>query len=103
MNNLVISEIKIKPVNHPNNKNHKADVSIVLNDCLVIRSIAIIETSEKRFIGFPSYLSKKNNTFVSLVNPITSECRNWFEKFIFEKYDELITLTDNYDKENNYA
>lgn len=65
--------------------------SIVIDDCLVIRDIRIIEGNERLFVGMPSK-QLQNGEFIDVINPINQETREYIEKVIlneFSKQEEL--------------
>ncbi len=66
----------------------KGIASVLIDDCIVIRGIRIIEGEKGLFIAFPS---RKNNEglYVDVVHPINSETRKQFEDAIFEEYNKV--------------
>lgn len=85
VNGIEITDVKLKKVNSAGKM--IGDVSITLNDCLVIHNIKIIKTEEKRIIAFPSR-KVADGSFKDITHPINSELRNYVEKVILDLYDK---------------
>lgn len=62
----------------------KAYADIVLDDCLIIRNLKLIETKEKMIVCFPARKIKKN--FKDIVHPINSELRNYITDTLISEY-----------------
>lgn len=91
---MKVTQVKltyIKPQPERNNK-QKAWAKITLDHQLVISSIQVIDTEEKRYIVLPERKLDKNVTggeFVTipLVAPIVTELREHITDSIFDFYD----------------
>lgn len=92
---MKITEIKVHPVNE---EKLKAYVSIVLDDCFVIRDIKIIEGHEGLFVAMPSK-KRKDGQFKDIAHPLNKETRELFEQQIFESYQaEIKTMEQSLKK-----
>lgn len=62
---------------------------VVIDDCLVIRDIRIIQGNEERgrFLAFPSR-EITTGSFIDIVHPITKETRATFEEAVLKQFDE---------------
>ena len=62
---------------------------VVIDDCLVIRDIRIIQGNEERgrFLAFPSREITAGN-FIDIIHPINKETRAMFEDTILKQFDE---------------
>jgi len=81
-----ITEIKVHPVNE---QKLKAYVTLVLDDCFVIRDIKIIEGHTGLFVAMPSK-RRKDGQFKDIAHPLNKETREEIEKRIFEEYESQI-------------
>lgn len=67
----------------------KGYVSLVLDDCLRIRDIRIIEGHEKMFLAFPSK-SNFDGTFSDLVHPLNTEFRDEITEQVLDEYCKIV-------------
>ena len=81
-----ITEIKIHPVNE---EKLKAYVTVVLDNCFMIRDIKIIKCNSGLFIAMPSK-KRKNGQFQDIAHPLNKETRKEFESQIFFEYKNEI-------------
>ena len=81
-----ITEIKIHPVNE---EKLKAYVTVVLDNCFMIRDIKIIKGNSGLFIAMPSK-KRKNGQFQDIAHPLNKETRKEFESQIFFEYKNEI-------------
>ena len=65
--------------------------SIVIDDCLVVKNIKIIDGRDGLFIAMPSQ-KLRNGEYKDVVHPLNSETRNELQSLILSKYHEC---TDN--------
>lgn len=85
VNGLEITDIKIKKLT--NLGRLIGEVSITLNNNLVIHNIQIIQLDDKRIVSFP-HKKLPYGDFVDIVHPITREFREYVEEYIFSIYDK---------------
>ena len=85
VNGIEITDVKLKKVNGADKM--IGDVSITLNNCLVIHNIKIIKIDERRIITFPSR-KVADGSFKDITHPINRELRNYVEKVILDLYDK---------------
>lgn len=85
VNGLEITDIKIKKLT--NLGRLLGEVSITINNCLVIHNIKLIQLEDKRMAGFPQTTLPSGNR-VDVVHPITKEFREYVEDYIFSIYDK---------------
>jgi stage V sporulation protein G len=79
---MEITEIKVFQANE---QKLKAYITIVLDNCFVVRDIKIISGEVGLFVAMPS--KKKNDgTFMDIVHPLNQETRAYLEKKILEAY-----------------
>ena len=65
----------------------KARVSVVIDDCLKIKNIRVIEGVEKLHVAMPSTKSKtEEGKHFDIVHPINQETRDMFTDKILEAY-----------------
>ncbi len=81
---MEITEIKIFPVNEDK---LKAYVTIIFENCFVVRDLKIINGNTGLFVAMPSK-KRKDGTFRDIAHPLNSEMRNALEKLILKSYEE---------------
>ena len=81
-----ITEIKVHPVNE---EKLKAYVTLILDDCFVIRDIKIIEGYKGLFVAMPSK-KRKDGQFKDIAHPLNKETREQIENKIFTEYENQI-------------
>ena len=69
----------------------KAIVSIVIDDCLAIHEIKIIQGTERLFVAMPSRMDE-NGYYHDISHPIDSATRSDFERIILDAYERYIAL-----------
>ncbi len=67
------------------NSRMKGKASVVVDDCLAIHDIRIIEGNDGLFIAMPSR-QKANGEYRDITHPINQETRKMFEETILEAY-----------------
>lgn len=86
---MEITEVKVFPVNEDK---LKAYVTIILDNCFVVRDLKIINGNSGLFVAMPSK-KRKDGTFRDIAHPLNSEMRSALEKKILVTYeDELKKL-----------
>jgi len=83
---MEITDIKIFLVQE---ERLKAYVSIIIDDCFVIRDIKIIRGNTDLFVAMPSK-KRKDGTFRDIAHPINSETRSHMEDTILSFYHKAI-------------
>ena len=89
--------MKIKATVYPNkesNTNLKAMVILVVEDCLVINSIKIVEGKKGLFVSMPQYRDK-NGDYKDIVYPISKEKRNSLTALILVEYEKVAGTEDS--------
>lgn len=81
-----ITEIKVHPVNE---EKLKAYVTVVIEDCFVVRDIKIIEGHSGLFVAMPSK-KRKDGQFKDIAHPLNKETREQLENQIFNEYENQI-------------
>ena len=67
----------------------KAFASITLDNCFVIRGLKIINGVSGVFVAMPSR-KRKDGEYQDIAHPINNETRQWMEKIILNKYQEVL-------------
>lgn len=80
---MEITEIKVHPVNEDK---LKAYITLVIEDCFVIRDIKIIDGTSGLFVAMPSK-RRKDGQFKDIVHPLNKETRSRIEQEIFDAYN----------------
>ncbi len=79
---MEITDIKVHPVNEDK---LKAYVTIVMDDCFVVRDIKIIDGTTGLFVAMPSK-KRKDGQFKDIAHPLNQEMRKKIEDMIFKEY-----------------
>jgi len=79
---MEITEIKVFPVDE---EKLKAYITIVLDDCFVVRDLKIIGGTSGLFVAMPSK-RRKDGTFKDIAHPLNQSTRAVMEKQILDAY-----------------
>lgn len=80
---MEISEVKVFPVNE---ERLKAYVTIIFDNCFVIRDLKIINGNSGLFVAMPSK-KRKDGTFRDIAHPLNSDMRAGMEQQILQEYE----------------
>lgn len=80
--------IKVTNIALQNEENLLARANIVLNDCLAIRGVKIVNGKHGAFISMPSY--QANGRFVEICFPTTSEFRQHLHDSVISAYEQTL-------------
>jgi stage V sporulation protein G len=83
---MEITEIKVFPVNE---EKLKAYVTIILDNCFVIRDLKVINGTTGLFVAMPSK-KRKDGAFKDIAHPLNNETREMMESKILAAYDAEI-------------
>jgi len=79
---MQITDVKIFPVNE---ERLKAYVTIIIDNCFLVREIKVINGNSGYFVAMPSK-KRKDGTYRDLAHPINQETRDMMEKVILDAY-----------------
>ena len=79
---MQITDIKVFPVNE---ERLKAYVTIIIDNCFLVREIKVINGNSGYFVAMPSK-KRKDGTYRDLAHPINQETRDMLEKAILDAY-----------------
>lgn len=79
---MEITEVKVFPVDE---EKLKAYITIVLDDCFVIRDLKIISGNGGLFVAMPSK-RRKDGTFKDIAHPLNQTTRALLEKRVLDAY-----------------
>lgn len=79
---MEITEVKVFPVEE---EKLKAYVTIVLDNCFVIRDLKVISGGAGLFVAMPSK-RRKDGTFKDIAHPLNQATRTLVEKTVLEAY-----------------
>src|ERR1700677_1363840 len=86
---MEITEVKVFPVDE---EKLKAYITIVLDDCFVVRDLKIISGTGGLFVAMPSK-RRKDGTFKDVAHPLNQSTRAFMEKRVLDAYlAEIKTL-----------
>jgi stage V sporulation protein G len=77
-----ITEVKVFPVDE---EKLKAYITVVLDNCFVVRDLKIISGTAGLFVAMPSK-KRKDGTFKDIAHPLNQSTRAVMEKKILEAY-----------------
>lgn len=81
---MEITEIKVFPVEEDR---LKAYVTIILDNCFVIRDLKVINGTGGLFVAMPSK-KRKDGTFKDIAHPLNKETRELVEQKVLRAYDD---------------
>ncbi len=79
---MEITEVKVFPVNE---EKLKAYITIVLDNCFVVRDLKIISGNSGLFVAMPSK-RRKDGVFKDIAHPLNQSTRTAMEKRILDAY-----------------
>ena len=79
---MEITEVKVFPVDE---EKLKAYVTIVLDNCFVVRDLKVISGTAGLFVAMPSK-RRKDGTFKDIAHPLNQETRAVIEKQVLDAY-----------------
>lgn len=83
---MEITEVKVFPVNE---EKLKAYITIVLDNCFVIRDLKIISGNSGLFVAMPSK-RRKDGVYKDIAHPLNQATRTMMEKKVLDAYLTLI-------------
>lgn len=78
-----ITEIKVFPVDEDR---LKAYVTIIIDNCFVVRDLKVIRGTNGMFVAMPSK-KRKDGTFKDIAHPLNKETREIIEQKVLAAYD----------------
>ena len=83
---MQITSVNVKKIEKEDSR-MKGIVSVLIDDCFVIRDIRIIDGKDGLFVAMPS---RKNidGEYHDIAHPINAETRKMFEDAIIEEYNK---------------
>lgn len=83
---MQITSVNVKKIEKEDSR-MKGIVSVLIDDCFVIRDIRIIDGKDGLFVAMPS---RKNvdGEYHDIAHPINAETRKMFEDAILEEYSK---------------
>lgn len=88
---MEITEIKVFTVQE---EKLKAYVTIILDNCFVIRDLKVIKGTTGLFVAMPSK-KRKDGAFKDIAHPLNNETREMMETKILAAYDEELKKGTN--------
>ncbi|MGK5085210.1 septation regulator SpoVG [Bdellovibrionota bacterium FG-1] len=79
---MEITEVKVFPVEE---EKLKAYITIVLDNCFVVRDLKIISGTAGLFVAMPSK-RRKDGTFKDIAHPLNQSTREIMEKTVLDAY-----------------
>lgn len=79
---MEITEVKVFPVDE---EKLKAYITVVLDNCFVVRDLKIISGTAGLFVAMPSK-KRKDGTFKDIAHPLNQSTRALMEKKILDAY-----------------
>ncbi len=83
---MEITEVKVFPVNE---EKLKAYITIILDNCFVVRDLKVISGATGLFVAMPSK-RRKDGVYKDIAHPLNQQTRAVMEKRILEAYLESI-------------
>lgn len=79
---MEITEVKVFPVNE---EKLKAYITVVFDNCFVVRDLKIIAGNTGLFVAMPSK-RRKDGVYKDIAHPLNQSTRTMMEKIILEAY-----------------
>ena len=95
---FTITDVKIRKIINDGG-NHKAIISITVDNCLAIHDIKVVQGNDRLFVAMPS-CKDESGIFRDIVHPIDSAARNEFEDEILTAYENYIKVAEILDNED---
>jgi len=83
---MEITEVKVFPVNEDK---LKAYITIILDNCFVVRDLKVISGASGLFVAMPSK-RRKDGVYKDIAHPLNQQTRTVMERRILEAYLEEI-------------
>jgi stage V sporulation protein G len=83
---MEITEVKVFPVNE---EKLKAYITIILDNCFVVRDLKVISGATGLFVAMPSK-RRKDGVYKDVAHPLNQQTRAVMEKRVLEAYLEAI-------------
>ena len=83
---MEITEVKVFPVNE---EKLKAYITIILDNCFVVRDLKVISGAAGLFVAMPSK-RRKDGVYKDIAHPLNQQTRAVMEKRVLEAYLEEI-------------
>ena len=100
---MKITSVSVKKIVPKEGSKMRAKVSVVLDDCFIIKYMRVIETEKGLIVAMPS---KKFSlgvegkaVHVDIVNPLNQETRNMFNEAVWKAYHEAPEATEDDEEE----
>ena len=89
---MEVTEVRVFPVEE---EKLKAYVTIIFDDCFVIRDLKVINGKSGLFVAMPSR-KRKDGSFKDLAHPLDNETRKKIEDKVIEEYNKEILRKEVY-------
>lgn len=84
---MKITDIKVIPVD--DNTRLKAFVTIMVDECMVIRDVKVIEGNSRLFIAMPAK-KLRNGSYQDVAHPLDFSTREMFEREVLNEYRRTV-------------
>lgn len=84
---MEITEVKVYPVRKPDDK-LKAFVTMILDDCFVIRDMKVINGNSGLFVAMPSR-KKADGSYADIAHPLNQDMRKRMEELVLVEYKRI--------------
>ena len=88
---MQITEVRIYPTNEDL---VRAYVTIVFDNCLLIREIRVIKSSTGYFVAMPAS-RQPDGTHWDIAYPANDEARNMMQRVILAEYEKMVAGSDS--------
>ncbi len=86
---MKISDVKIRLIKKDDTK-LKAVASVVIEDCIALHDIKVIENDSGMFIAMPAKKTE-NGTYRDIVHPINKDTRDTLTNIVLEAFNKAIS------------
>jgi len=92
---MEITEVVVYPVNEDK---LKAYVTLTFDNCFVVRDLKVIKAQKGYFVAMPNK-KRKDGIVRDVAHPLNQEMRDYIEKTVLEKYQEVVAQQGNQDEQ----
>ena len=85
-----VTNVRVFPVDE---EKLKAFVTIILDNCFIVRDLKIIHGNKGLFVAMPSK-KKKDGSFGEVAHPLNAEFRAKIEEAVLGEYNRLIDTSE---------
>ncbi len=80
---MEITDVRVRAIQ---DKMVKAYASIIIDDCLIVRDLKVIQGENRLFVAMPSK-KMKDGSYRDMIHPLNNEIRQLIEASVLQRYE----------------